>query len=344
MAPRLRWRVADVVDETADTRSFVLEPLGDAPVAYRPGQFLTLKVPSDRTGHVARSYSFSSAPGTGEPHRVTVRRAAGGYASNWLCDSVGAGDEIESLAPGGVFTPTDLDADLLLVGGGSGITPVLSILKEALHRGTGHVTLLYASRDETSVIFAEELRFLQHSHPSRLAVLHWLESVQGLPGPAVTGLLQPYLDRETWICGPAPFMELVESGLRSAGAAPARINVERFVSLTSDPFADDGADPEASGAATDAPAAVLELVLDGEKHELAWPAGKRLLDVALDAGLEAPYSCREGACSACACLVDLGEVEMERNEVLSAEDLAEGIVLSCQARALTERVRASYDA
>ena len=340
MAPRLRWRVVEVVDETADTRSFVLEPLGGAPATYRAGQFLTLKVPSERTGHVARSYSFSSAPGTGEPHRVTVGRTAGGYASNWLCDTLAAGDEIESLPPGGVFTPADLDAALLLVGGGSGITPVLSILKEALHRGTGHVVLLYASRDEASVIFADELRSLQRSHPSRLTVLHWLASVQGLPGPTVAGLLRPYLDRETWICGPAPFMELVESELRAAGADPGRINVERFVSLTSDPFADEGAPP----AAGEAPVAVLELLLDGEKHELAWPAGKRLLDVALDAGLAAPYSCREGACSACACLIEDGEVEMERNEVLSAEDLADGIVLGCQARPLTERVRASYDA
>ena len=341
MANRLRWRVAEVVVETADTHSFVLEPLDEQPVSYRAGQFLTVKVPSDRTGHVARSYSFSSAPATGEPARITVRRTADGYASNWLCDRIRAGDEIESLAPGGVFTPADPAADLLLVGGGSGITPILSILKETLRRGTGHVVLLYASRDERSVIFADEVRALQQSHPDRLAVMHWLESVQGRPDAAAIGLLRPYLAREAWICGPAPFMELVESGLLSAGADPTSVHVERFLSLTSDPFRDGDEPADDSGNAT---AAMLELTLDGVKHELPWPPGKRLLEVALDAGLPAPYSCREGACSACACLVELGEVDMERNDVLSADDLADGVVLSCQARALTDRVRASYDA
>jgi 3-ketosteroid 9alpha-monooxygenase subunit B len=341
MADRLRWRVAEVVAETPDTHSFVLEPLDETPAPYRAGQFLTVRVPSERTGHVARSYSFSSAPATGEPARITVRRTADGYASNWLCDQIGAGDVIESLAPGGVFTPADLTADLLLVGGGSGITPVLSILKEALRRGTGHVVLLYASRDEASVIFADEVRTLQQAHPDRLTVMHWLESVQGRPDAAVLGLLRPYLARETWICGPGPFMELVESGVRAAGADPSRVHVERFVSLTSDPFRDGDESADDEGNAT---AATLELTLDGVKHELPWPPGKRLLEVALDAGLPAPYSCREGACSACACLVELGEVEMERNDVLSAEDLADGVVLSCQARALTDRVRASYDA
>jgi 3-ketosteroid 9alpha-monooxygenase subunit B len=136
-------------------------------------------------------------------------------------------------------------------------------------------------------------------------------------------------------------MELIESELRTAGADPGRVNVERFVSLTSDPFGDR---PVPAQAADDAPTAVLELTLDGVKHELGWPAGKRLLDVALDAGLPAPYSCREGACSACTCLVELGQVEMARNEALSADDVAEGLVLSCQARPLSARVRASYDA
>lgn len=333
--PATRWRVVDVVAETSDTRSFVLT--GEEPTpSYRPGQFLTVKVPSETAGSVARSYSFSSAPGIDGRPRITVKRTPGGYASNWLCDNLAAGDQIETLSPGGVFTPPDLDVPLLLAAAGSGITPVLSILKASLARGRSQVALFYASRDEQSVIFAGELRELQREYGDRLVVVHWLESLQGLPDPGIAGHLAPFAAREAYVCGPQPFMELTEQVLIGLGAAPDRIHAERFTSLTVDPFA--------SPRVHDEPAGSVRVVLGGGVHDLAWPKSATLLDVLLAAGLDAPYSCREGACSACACVVLEGVVEMATNQVLDESDLADGLVLGCQARPVTDHVRVSYDA
>ena len=216
--PRSRkLRVAQVVRETADAHSFVFElPAEDGEMfRYRPGQFLTLRIPSERTGSVARCYSIASSPHDAEPGlTVTVKRTVGGYGSNWLCDNVRVGSEIEVLAPAGVFTPADLDADLFLAAGGSGITPVLSILRSALAVGSGRVAVLYANRDESSVIFAAELRALSAAHPERLSVLHWLESVQGVPSAAqLTALVAPYAGREAFVCGPAPYMDAVSAAL-----------------------------------------------------------------------------------------------------------------------------------
>ena len=177
-------RVSDVIEETADAHSIVFDVPEDVAeqFEYTPGQFLTVAVPSERTGLVARCYSLSSAPHTGR-HQITVKRTADGYASNWICDNLRPGDTMRVLPPSGIFTPRDLDADMLLLAGGSGITPIMSITRTALRDGTGRLFLLYANRDERSVIFAEPLRELAAAHPGRLQVVHWLESVQGIPSP-----------------------------------------------------------------------------------------------------------------------------------------------------------------
>ncbi|MCX5436693.1 FAD-binding oxidoreductase [Streptomyces sp. NBC_00063] len=174
--PSVKVRVAEVIRETADAVSLVL----DAQLPYRPGQFMTVRLP----GGGARCYSLASSPHTGEPMKVTVKRVAGGVGSGWICDSVAPGDELEVLPPAGTFTPPGLDGDVLLVAGGSGITPVVSIAKSALAAGRGRVALLYANRDEESVIFREELRLLGVEFAGRLTVVHWLETLQGLPTAA----------------------------------------------------------------------------------------------------------------------------------------------------------------
>ena len=169
----LELQLADVIDETADARSLVFKvPDGpDSPVIpperlrHAPGQFLTLRVPSDRTGSVARCYSLSSSPFTDDALTVTVKRTAGGYASNWLCDNAHPGMHLHVLAPSGTFVPKTLDADFLLLAAGSGITPMMAILKSALSEGSGKVTLFYANRDEKSVIFAAALRDLATRTP-----------------------------------------------------------------------------------------------------------------------------------------------------------------------------------
>jgi 3-ketosteroid 9alpha-monooxygenase subunit B len=172
----LELQVADVVKETDDARSLVFTvPEGvDIPadrLRYAPGQFLTLRVPSDRTGCVARCYSLCSSPHTGDPLTVTVKRTDGGYASHWLCDNAHAGMRIHALAPSGNFVPKTLDTDFLLMAAGSGITPMMSICKSALAEGSGKVVMIYANRDENSVIFGGALRELAAKYPDRFLCL-----------------------------------------------------------------------------------------------------------------------------------------------------------------------------
>lgn len=337
----LTVRVTDVIKETAQAHSIVLTPAATdaAHFAYRPGQFLTLNVPSDREGGAARCYSLASSPDLEEPLKITVKRTAEGYGSNWICDHLKVGDQIDVLPPAGTFTPRSLEGDFLLFAAGSGITPVMSILKSALHAGSGQVTLVYANRDEESVIFRDELITLEKQHADRLVVVHVLERVQGLPRPALLrALARPLSDRAVFMCGPAPFMDVVTEAVLAAGVPAAQVHHEKFVSLGTDPFADVAVELDTSGAAS-----TVEVTLDGTTTTLAWPQTNTLLDVLLDAELDAPYSCREGNCSACACIVLEGEVEMLRNEVLEPADIAEGVVLGCQAVPRSERVRLTYD-
>lgn len=338
----LTVRVAEVVRETDDAHSLVLEP--DAAdlerFHYKPGQFLTVRVPSDRAGGAARCYSLCSSPDLDEPMRIAVKRTAGGYGSNWLCDNVVAGSTLEVLRPSGTFTPRSLDGDFLLCAAGSGITPVLSILKSVLHGGSGTVTLLYANRDESSVIFRAELAALAATFPQRLVVIHWLESLQGLPSvEALARLAASYGGAVAYVCGPGPFMDAVTAALAEIGMPREHVHLERFLTLDSDPFAEVEDVPAESSAET----ATVEVTLDGETTTVAWPVDRHLLDVLLQAGLDAPFSCREGQCSACACKVLEGEISLDRNEVLEQEDLDEGYVLACQSIPRSPELRVTYD-
>jgi 3-ketosteroid 9alpha-monooxygenase subunit B len=340
----LELEIAQVVTETDDARSLVFTIPDDSQVPaerlrYAPGQFLTLRIPSDRTGSVARCYSLCSSPFADEALTVTVKRDKDGYASNWLCDNAHAGMRVHVLAPSGTFVPKTLDSDFVLLSAGSGITPIMSICKAALSEGGGKVTLLYANRDERSVIFADALRELSAKYPDRLTVVHWLESLQGLPSAnALAQLAAPFTDRQAFICGPGPFMEAAREALESLKVPAAQMHIEVFKSLESDPFAavtieDDGDMPPAS--------AVVEL--DGQTHTVSWPRTAKLLDVLLDSGLDAPFSCREGHCGACATTLRNGKVSMEVNDVLEQQDLDDGLILACQAHPETDSVEVTYD-
>ena len=331
-------RVAEVVPETGDARSFVLDvppELADV-FAHEPGQFLTVRVPVSPP--VARCYSLCNAPG--DPLTITVKRTADGYGSTWLVSSVAAGDTLEVLPPAGRFTPRSLDGPFLLVAAGSGSTPVLGILRTVLATGNGRITLFYANRDDSSVIFAGELRRLVAKYPDRLTVVHWLESVSGLPTPAsLEPLLAPWASgAEVFLCGPTAFMAAADEALRRLDVA--RVHVERFQSLADDPFSAPVAPPATPGADGEP----LEVEIDGATHTLAWPEGRRMLDVLVDHGLAAPSSCREGRCGACTCLLVEGDVQMVNNEVLDATDLADGYVLACQSLPRSGPFRVTYDA
>ncbi|WP_406860336.1 ferredoxin--NADP reductase [Streptomyces sp. HUAS MG47] len=324
-------RVVEAVRETADAVSLVLDPDG-VELPYRAGQFLTVRIP----GGGARCYSLASSPHTGEPPRITVKRVPGGVGSAWICDRVAVGDALEVLPPAGTFGPADLDRDLLLVAGGSGITPVVSVAKSALAAGRARVALVYANRAEPAVIFRDELRELAEDYPARFTLIHWLESLQGLPtADALAATVAPYASRDTYLCGPVPLMDAAEAAVRATGGRT--VHRERYFSLADDVFA-------APPPVTDGHGYTAAVVLDGTVHEVAGGRETPLLDALLAAGVDAPYSCREGACAACTCRIVSGETKLLRNEVLDDADLAEGWTLACQTVPLGDRVEVTYDA
>lgn len=323
--------VVEVVEETSDSISIVLRKPEKARelFTYRPGQFLTFRVPSDRTGHVARSYSLSSSPDIDEDLKVTVKRTAGGYASNWLCDNLAPGSAITVLPPSGRFTVADHRSDLLLFAAGSGITPIISILKTALVRADRSVVLFYANRDSESVIFRRELEYYSLKFEGRLKVQYWFDDVHGLPSTReIAALASENFSSEAFVCGPAPFMAMVGAGLDSAGVPRERQRQEVFASISGDPF-----EPPRLASEDDSDGAVDTVVrLNGEIYQFGWPAGRTLVDVLLDRGVEVPYSCRSGECGSCACTVVSGKVVMANSEILDPVDIAEGFVLGCQSR------------
>jgi 3-ketosteroid 9alpha-monooxygenase subunit B len=332
-------RVGSVIKETEEACSLVFDVPAELAGAftYQPGQFLTLRIPSDRDGSVARCYSLCSSPVAGDAMAVTVKQTPGGYASHWIADNVRPGTMLDVLPPAGMFTPSSLDSDFLLLAAGSGITPVMSILKSALLAGRGRIVLVYANRDERSVIFGPALRELAAPAGTRLLVVHWLDVLQGLPTTAgLVPLIRPFAGYQVFASGPDPFLAAVRAAASAVGVPPRGVRVERFLSLQHNPF--DEPEPVAGGVA-----ATLEVTLDGQTRSLDWPVGRRMLDLLIDADLDPPFSCREGICGACACQLTGGEVEMANNEVLEDADLAEGYILACQSVALSPEVSVIYE-
>jgi 3-ketosteroid 9alpha-monooxygenase subunit B len=231
------------------------------------------------------------------------------------------------LAPAGAFVPRDLDRDLLLCAGGSGMTPLLAILKSVLSQGTGNVSLLYANRDERSVIFAAELCEWARRYLERLTMLHWLESVRGRPSAeTLLRVAAPVVDgREDFVCGPGPFMT-ANDRCPAEGMHACQRYPRRGVPVV-------GRRPVRGGSAReqrDVRVGRLTVHIEGQTHDLAWPRDVPLLDVLPDAGIDAPFSCREGSCSSCACTVLAGYTEMIVNDILDDTELADGMVLACQ--------------
>ncbi|MEB0206827.1 ferredoxin--NADP reductase [Pseudomonas sp. CCC3.1] len=332
-------RVARVVSETADAKSLVF----DVPdslrekFAYKSGQFLTLRIPFEG-GWLPRCYSLSSTPLVDEPLRVTIKQVRDGRASNWLCQHLHEGDELQVLPPAGVFVPRHFDDDLVLFGGGSGVTPVLSILRSALIAGSGRILLIYANRDEASVIFAHELKALASAHPQRLQVIHWLDSVQGIPAvEQLAQLAKPYTHAQAFICGPGPFMDAAVSALQSLGMEHGRIHVERFVSLPVE-----GSVAAPAPVNTEVIGSQLSVRLDGEEFEVPCAEGETLLNAMQRAGLKPPSSCLVGSCATCMCTVERGSVEMLRNDALDQQELNDGWVLACQSVPRSEQLRVCF--
>lgn len=333
-------QVDRVVTETSDAVTIWFSIPDELAEEYhfRPGQFLTIAVPSDRTGWVSRCYSISSSPA--QPGiAVTVKRTVDGYGSNWLCSEVAAGDVLRVLPPSGLFSPRSPEADLLLCAAGSGVTPAMSILRAVLGSITGRIAFFYANRNEESIIFRDELAALGERFGERLVVNHWLEDERGLPSAdAFAEWAAPYNDREIFTCGPAPFMRMVHRGAEAAGFDVYRVHNEEYRSLTGDPFQPIAEISEESLS----DAAMVEVNIDDDIHTLAWPATHTLVDVMVLNGIDTPYACREGKCGACTCRLGEGKVDLGRTDALEPEDIADGFILGCQAKPASKTVKIEF--
>jgi 3-ketosteroid 9alpha-monooxygenase subunit B len=325
-------RVTAVTPETPDCCSIELAvptDLSDA-FRYRAGQHLTVKLPWGEFD-VTRCYSLSSCPDLGEPLRIAVKRVDGGRVSNWLNDELAPGDTLASSVPEGRFVldpKTRASTPLFLFAGGSGITPIISLLKSALHSTERSITLLYANRDRSSVIYGRELERLAEDHPERFE-MHWhFDSDDGYIDPSRIRALLGHVDiAEFYVCGPEPFMNLIEKALDDAGVHPELVYFERFVS----PIDPDRIEPVETVDLGSLPAPdTFSLWLHGRSRTVPYVKGKTLLECARAAGLEPPHSCESGFCGSCMSAVKTGKVEMRTHESLCERDIARGVALLCQ--------------
>jgi ferredoxin-NADP reductase len=326
--------VIDVVDETADARSFVLEiPHALAETfRYTAGQFCTFRaeIGGER---VVRSYSMSSSPDVGDRFAVTVKRVPGGRMSNWMNDSLAAGDTIETMPPAGLFVLRASDAPIFAFAGGSGITPILSIVKTALATTRRELALVYANRDAASILFAGELERLRAGSGGRLSVHHHLDTERGLLDAAgCAARVGERTNADFYVCGPAPYMAVAEEGLALRMVAPSQLFIERFDLPGEGPAPSESSETE-----------TVVIQLDRRKHVVRYERGDTILAAARRAGLRAPFSCERGNCATCMARVDEGRVTMRVNNALSPEEVEEGWVLTCQAVPISREVVVDYD-
>lgn len=328
--------------------------------AFEPGQFLTVRALIDGQD-VRRSYSISSPRSLytrkGEL-TLGIRPVDGGVFSHWAATQLKAGDTLQAMPPDGRFTVHRPRA-LHRVGfaAGSGITPILSIMTSTLEESpTAKFTLVYGNRRMASVMFNEALQDLKDRYRDRLTLIHILSRqaqevllLEGrIDGDKVRALIAallpvPSMD-EVFVCGPEAMIEATEQALLGAGVKPERIHTERFTSPTLEALPRGERERVQLGRAPQAEGEVaLTVVLDGKPHELRMGRDQRVLDVALEAGLDLPWSCRGGVCCTCRAKVVEGQVEMEKNFTLEPWETEQGFVLSCQARPTTDRVVVSYD-
>ncbi len=341
-------QIAGIVQETHDTRSFILhvpESLRES-FRYRAGQFLTFEVTWNGM-RLHRCYSLSSAPETDPWPKVTVKRVEDGRISNWFNDNVRVGDSIMVQPPEGRFTIRSNEGShgIVLFGGGSGITPVLSILKSALRTTTRDVKLIYANRDARSIIFKDEIDLWLAEFPERLEVVHHLDSQSGFMSVAeIQEHLRGWEDGEFFVCGPTGFMDAVEEAFQASKIDIGQTKFERFISMI-DPDRRDETEVVVPEQSDDQIPESFTMVLEGQSHEVAYEKGLTLLESAVKAGHKPPSSCEDGYCGCCMALLKNGNVNMTNHDALEPSDIERGWVLACQARpASKEPIEVDFDA
>jgi len=347
-----RLRVADLRRETPDAVSIAFDVPCELAAAYRfdAGQYLTLRTVIEGE-EVRRSYSICTGPDDGEL-RIAIKRVEGGAFSAWATGTLAEGDWLDVMTPVGRFgVAADPEQARVFVGfaAGSGITPILSIMRGILAREEhSRFFLFYGNRSTSGMLFREALEELKDRHLDRLSVLHMLSQEQQ-DLPVLDGRLDAAKVRvllrhmvvaasidHAFVCGPAAMAEEIEATLRELGVA--NIHVERFVSALG------GAPrPRPALALPAAPAHAAALIVDGNRREIGMAAGETVLDAALRAGMDLPFACRGGMCSTCRARVLEGSVEMLVNYSLGPWETMAGFVLTCQAVPTTARVTIDYD-
>jgi 3-ketosteroid 9alpha-monooxygenase subunit B len=326
--------VAEVIDETADTRSFVLEvpPALEKRFAYAAGQFCTFRATIDGEPTV-RCYSMSSSPQTSDPFTVTVKRVAEGKMSNWMNDTLAAGDTIEVTPPAGLFVLRAAETPIVAFAGGSGITPVISIVKTALVTTAREIALVYANRGPGSVIFADALERLRARSGGRLSLHNHLDSEHGfLDAAACAALVGDRTQADFYVCGPGPYMKVVQAGLDQRGVDADRLFIERF-----------DLPDEAAAATEESETESIVIRLEGRKRRVGYERGDTILDTARRAGFKPPFACQQGNCGTCMAHLDEGRVAMRVNNALAPDEVDQGWILTCQAIPTSREVVVDYD-
>ncbi len=351
MRPRFHsLRIADIRSETPSCVSVAFEvpPHLAGSYRFRPGQYLTLRT-SLGGAELRRTYSICTAPAENEL-RVAIKRLDGGLFSERV-GTLRPGERLDVMTPDGRFgIPPAPGSDRTLVGfaAGSGITPILSILKAAMAEERGRFFLFYGNRATADIIFRDQLEDLKDRNLARLSVFHVLSREQqeiallnGRLDVAKVGLLMRRLVppgvAHALLCGPQPMIEGLAPALAGCGLAASQIHVERFTP------GEGGRPPPVRTLPPAAPAARATIIADGVTREVEVAAGEAILEAGIRAGLNLPFSCRGGMCCTCRAKLLAGEARMTTNYSLEPHEVAAGYVLTCQARPLTARVTVDYD-
>lgn len=343
--------VREIIQETRDTISIVFSQPEAHPVPYKSGQFLTLILPVNGK-EVRRAYSLCSSPYVDKDLAVTVKRVDGGLMSNWLAENLKVDTRIKVLEPMGQFT-TEFSKDrkrhLVMFAGGSGITPMMSIIKSILSQEPESiVSLIYCNRDIDSIIFKDALEEMQTRDEGRLHVIHVLDNApmnwQGYSGLLNHDMLTKLFERfPDWgitnttylMCGPEGMMSNVESLLAMRHIPKEKIFKESFVQGT---ITKEQKKDEVIVGGEELKTRIVTIRYDGQEYKVTVPPDKGILESALDQGIDLPYSCQSGLCTACRGKALSGKVRLDEEEGLSQSERDEGYVLTCVGHPLTDDV------